>query len=166
MAFNQQFDDYSMRAGRGMYGSRNGYTKAPYNPNYEGYGMQRTNNYGRRASNPIKHSGARLKQGKNDKPVITGWKKNRFNFLVFVACPNNGANVLAKGGNRIFNKKGEEYARWTATITDRSAGSVTTHSCLYNTVTKKLYFPDLKMVANPYANQGGYWGNSFVRKRR
>lgn len=115
---------------------------------------------------PNKKSGARIKDGSNGKPCITAWKKTKVAFLTLIACPNNGKNLMAKDGSVIMNAKGQEYARWTGTIVDRNTGSVSTHSCLYNLSTGKLYIPELKMVASPKAANGGFWGNSFVSKRR
>ena len=162
MNFNQQFGQGSYQGysyPRPMTNGRSWGTKAPYNPN-SGYRAP-LGSYPQR-----KKSGAKIKDGKNGKPCITAWKKNRGAFLTLIACPNNGENALAKGGAIIRNKKGEEYARWTATIVNRTTGSVSTHSALYNLSTGKLYLPDLKMVASPRANNGGYFGNSFVSKRR
>lgn len=143
-----------------MYNNNRPYYNRGYNRNYgQNYG-------GGYQSQPRKKSGAKLTQGKNDKPVISAWKKNRYAFLSMVATPNNGENIAAKGGRVIKNKKGQEYARWTVTITERNTGQVSTHSGLYNLATGKLYIPDLKLVANPKAPNGGYFGNSFVRNRR
>lgn len=124
------------------------------------------NGGGRYGTSAKKKSGARIKDGKNGKPCITAWKKTRAAFLTLIACPNNGANALAKDGSVITNRKGQEYARWTCTMVDRNTGSVSTHSGLYNLSTGKLYLPELRMVVSPQAPNGGFWGNSFVSKKR
>lgn len=162
---NFQFNDQSFRSQQGRYFPQhsNGGSygrKAGYNPNYQG-----TANY--TAAYPKrKKSGAREKVGKNGKPCISAWKKSRNGFLTLIACPNNEANVMKKNGQPIINGKGQEYARWTGTMVERNTGAVSTHSCLYNTVTGKLYIPELNMVASPRANNGGFFGNSYVSKRR
>lgn len=142
----------------------NGYGGQGYRRPYYSNGYRPNNSYSQ--SRPqTKKSGAKLGHSrKTDKPVITAWKKTRTSFLVMVATPNNGANIAAKGGRVITNAKGQEYARWTATLTEKRTGTKTTHSALYNTVTKKLYLTDLKMVASPQAPNGGFFGNSFVSK--
>lgn len=164
MAWNQQ-SGYNSYQGYGG----GGYTRAPFNPN-NGNSPQRSGQrtayrggYNNQAP-ARKKSGCRIKEGKNGKPCITAWKKTKVAFLTLMACPNNGANLMAKDGSVITNKKGQEYARWTGTIIDRNTGSVSTHSCLYNLSTGKLYIPELKMVASPNANNGGFWGNSFVSR--
>ena len=150
------------------YSSQRRYPNPPYMPSINqmmGQPSGYPNGYAQQAP-PRKKSGAKISQGKNGKPVMTGWKKSRNAFLTLVACPNNGANIARKDGSIITNAKGQEYARWTCTLVDRSTGSVTTHSGLYNLTTGKLYIPDLKMVASPSAPNGGYFGNSYVSKRR
>lgn len=159
--FNAQFAGNAYQ-GRNQ-GFRTGnYNRAPYNPNWQGAPQYRGNNAPYR-----KKSGAKLTTSrKTNKPVITAWKKSQYAFLVMVATPNNGANIAAKGGQVITNAKGQEYARWTCTLTDRNTGAKTTHSGLYNLATGKLYITDLKLVANPKAPNGGYFGKSFVSKNQ
>lgn len=157
MAWNQQFGNNSYQGRNQGFSSQN-YQQAPYNPGYQNAPQYRNNRPQR------KKSGCRIKEGRNGKPCITAWKKTRSAFLTLIACPNNGANLMAKDGSVITNKKGQEYARWTGTIVDRNTGSISTHSCLYNLSTGKLYIPELKMVASPNANNGGFWGNSFVSR--
>jgi|GEM_PF-2969873 len=144
------------------YGYGYGYNNRQYG-SYPQRGYSRQYNGGYQQQ-PRKHSGARIKDGKNGKPVITAWKKSRFSFTTLVACPNNGKNITRKDGKPIVNSKGQEYARWTATIVDRSTGTVSTHSALYNLSTGKLYITDLKLVASPKAPNGGYFGKSYVSR--
>lgn len=161
MSWAQQFNNASyQRQNMVMAGSWG--ARSPFNPYHRSAPQQAYPN-----SRQIrKHSGARIKDGKNGKPVIFGWNKKRSAFLTIVACPNNGANALAKGGAIITNKKEQEYARWTATIVEKNTASVSTHSALYNLSTGKLYLPDLGMVVNPNAPNGGYFGRCVPSKRR
>lgn len=162
--WNQQFNSNSYRrysyrpetSNGGRWGAR-----APYNPSYRGDQFQPSSIY-----TPSKKSGAKIKDGKNGKPAISAWKKTRNSFLTLIACPNNLKNVGAKDGHKMVNKRGQEYARWTGTLVEKNTGSISTVSCLYNLNTGKLYIPELKMVANPQAPNGGYFGNSYVSKRR
>jgi len=154
------FNNNSYQGRSNGYNRAGNYNRAPYNPQYNNAPQYRN------GAPPRKKSGAKETMGKNGKPAISAWKKTRNAFLTLIACPNNEANVMRKDGSAIINKKGQEYARWTATLVDRNTGSMSTHSCLYNTVTRKLYIPDLKMVANAHAANGGYFGNSYMSKRR
>lgn len=115
---------------------------------------------------PPKHSGCRYTQGRNGKPVLTGWNKRKSHFMTFVATLNNPKNVARKDGSEIVNAKGQVYARWTATITDHTSMSESTVSCLYNTKTGKLYMPSFNLVANPKAPNGGYWGRCVSKNKR
>ncbi|MHA7109358.1 hypothetical protein ACRTDU_04480 [Sunxiuqinia elliptica] len=143
----------------------------PYNRRtgeyYESRGRQSySNNYQRNDNRaPRKKSGCSETVGRTKKTVISGWRKSARQFMTFVATQNNGDNAHAKGGAVITNKKGQEYTRWTAKLTNKTIGTVSTVSCLYNHATGKLYFPDLNLVANPKAPNGGYWGKSSRPKR-
>lgn len=154
MSFNYQFDNNSYQ-GRSYQRQYNkpvgrGYRQAPMN-----------------AYQPTpKKSGCRITEGKNGKPCVTAWKASKHGFLTLVACPNNGDKLMRQDGSVIVNKKGQEYARWTAKLVDKHSGSVSSHQALYNLATGKLYLPDLKMVASPKAPNGGFFGNSYVSKRR
>ena len=134
----------------------NNYNNNGYNQGY--------NNQNYQNQPPRKKSGCRETQGKNKKATIHGWRKSNGQFMNFVACQNNGEKAHGKGGAVIKNKKGEEYTRWTAKLTNKTIGTVSTVNCLYNHTTGKLYFPDLNLVANPKAPNGGYWGKSSKPK--
>ncbi len=148
-----------MRFDRGYARQNMGAVQTPWNPQYAN--APRTNRYGQYR----KKSGAKITEGSNGKPAITAWRKTRNAFMTLVACPNNEKHIARKDGGIPTNKKGQQYARWTATLVERNTGTMTTHSALYNLTTGKLYLPDLKLVVNPRANNGGYFGKSYVSRR-
>lgn len=115
---------------------------------------------------PPKFTGCKITMGKNDKPVMTGWNKRRGQFMTFVATLNKLKFASKKDGSEITNKKGEVYTRWTATVINHKTMTESLVSCLYNTVTGKLYMPTFNMVANPKARRGGYWGLCKTSKKR
>lgn len=161
MSFTAQFGAQNWtksnrpQARRGNWG-----TKAPYNPNNaNGYNAPQAQYV------PRKHSGASMKHGKNGKPCISGWNVSRQGFLTCIATENGLKHIGKTNGDVILNDKGQAYARWTAQVVHRSTGQVSTHSALFNTATNKLYIPDLNMVLNPYAPNGGYFGKCSRPKR-
>lgn len=103
---------------------------------------------------PRKRSGCKLKTDKNGNRCIVGWNKSKSRgFVTFIASPHKDkAKRLPKKGNSEV---------WMVKMTQGI--NVVWHVGLYTPDTKKLKIPDLNMVANPNASNGGYFG-TFLKK--
>ncbi len=123
------------------------------NRNYNG-GGRRNNN--RRPPKYTKNghpakSQCRMKPDKTGRPCITGWnvsKERGFITMVSVPCKD-------------FKTKSKNSDKWVASV--KFADGKKTFTAFYNTMTKKLTIPDLDMVANPNAQNGGYFG-TYVKR--
>lgn len=152
MAYNDEYYDsrYSDRretswnGGRGSRGARSNGSNAR-----SGYRGRRDDDRGR------KHSGCQFGVSKETgKEWMNGWNYSRQNGMVkFVASPSPKVNG------------GPTTDAWCAKITvGKQAPYLVT--CFMTHNTKRLTFPDLGMVANASAPNGGYWGKFTQSKRR
>ncbi|MCU4165219.1 hypothetical protein [Carboxylicivirga caseinilyticus] len=132
----------------------NGYLPQGFNQGYNGQ------SYVARGFRPQYHSRPRKKSGckynpnaKNGAPVITGWNKSRSRgFISFIASPHK---KKSKGKN-------PNYETWMVKVT--SGIQTVWHVGQYNLTKGILTIPDLNMVANPKAPNGGFFG-SFLKRR-
>lgn len=108
-----------------------------------------------------KHSGAKesmIKIGENKgKSCITAWNySKRFGLRTFLV-------TSYKNSKFITSKKGREWQ--TMMVTIKSSGQIPQiASAFLDVMTNKVYIPDMKMVINPKAPNGGYCG-TFERRK-
>ena len=145
-----------------------GYSRSGYNNGYNG-GYNRSFNGSsgpRRQYNnaqPKKHSGCQwrenftAKSGERKAACMFGWNysRQRGGLVKFVAGPAKDTTVN--------NKSGKDLSKWVAKITWPD-GRSETKTAFLNRDTKKLTIPDMGMVANPLAPNGGYFGKAFRTK--
>lgn len=119
-------------------------------------GYNNKNNNSR--NNAKKHSGVTtgtISQGKlKGAPYIQAWNySKRFGMRSFFCSPY-GATHIAKG-------KTQDWENWKVTIT--SGHGKSTMGCLHSVTTGKVVIPELQIVINPKASNGGYCG-TFYKK--
>lgn len=142
-----------------MYGQNNyqnnGYQNNGYRNNgYQNNGYQ-NNGY---QPQPKKHSGCKMtvytpEKGKNAGQkmfVMNGWRKTKYGFFVIKCNPTNKSKAVAKG---YLNSIACE-------VVNRSTGETNLHWGIFHIETKKVRIPDLGLVLNPNAPNGGYCGIS------
>ncbi|MFB6458025.1 hypothetical protein ACE38W_22325 [Chitinophaga sp. Hz27] len=109
---------------------------------------------------PRKKSGCRMRSGwtsrktgeRVDDNYITGWNKSMTRgFITFIASPRKERETASPHNEH-----------WVVTV-QFSTGKKT-FTGFYNLNTKRLTIPDLQMVANPNAPNGGYFGTNRKRK--
>ena len=99
-----------------------------------------------------KRSGCKAKRDKNGNDCIIGWNKSRSRgFISFIAAPHKKKS----------KNKSPDSETWMVKVTQGI--TIVWHVGFYNTETRKLTIPDLNMVANPNAANGGYFG-TFLKK--
>jgi len=129
----------------------------PQQPNYGG-----RSNY--RQQRPVKkHSGCKWVVDKKlpERPTMIGWNySKRLGLISFIAC-----EVANSQDFKSNNPKNKDYKKWVVTVNFAAQGKKTFNG-LFRISTQKLYIPDLNMVANPAAQNGGYWGQSGKPKNR
>lgn len=134
----------------------------PYkNPNYDfpmNTGGMRFN-----PQQPIKkRSGCRIRVSKYDKNqyFISGWKysKNLGGIISFSAAPYSKTKTTT-------SETGKEWSNYLVkmTLPDMSTKLV---SGLFDHDNHKLYIKDLNLIANPKANNGGYFGKHISKNYR
>lgn len=92
-----------------------------------------------------KHSGCTAGTGKTGKPYIQGWRLVYGQMCKMIASPA-----------KEFKTKSENSDRWIVNLVCGINKAV--YNGFYNVETKKLTIPDLGLVANPKAPNGGYFG--------
>ncbi len=94
-------------------------------------------------------------EARNGKPVVFGW---RFvpgqGLFKFVSCPTKDPHC----------KNSTRWLKFCTTVT-RPDGSTFLASTLWDTEKKRLKFTKGGQVANPYANNGGYWGKGGYKMK-
>lgn len=121
--------------------------RAPYNPNY------------RRNDAPKKKSGAKMgqcvvKSTGESKPYISGWMVRNRRMYKAICGPCNE-----------YKTKSPNSEKWLVKYSvDMEMPQLVTG--FYNTLTRKLTIPDLSIVLNPSAPNGGYMGSFITSKRR
>lgn len=114
--------------------------RAQYGGNY--------NNNGGGQRQPKKHSGCGMKEeAANGQPCIYGWRY----------VPGQGKFSFVSSPFKSPKTKSERWLQFCTTVT-RPDGSQFLASTLWDTQKKRLKFTKGGQVANPYAQNGGYWG--------
>jgi hypothetical protein len=132
-----------------------------------GYVAQQRGGYPPQPKPVFKRSGCTKHASKTHKGAFfyTGWRKDRNGMVSFIAHRNND-NYETK------SKTGNEFEKWTATITMPDKSQHLT-PCLLNVTNGKLLFNKFDYVANPNAPEGytrsgkrvkGYFGSKIKRK--
>lgn len=126
------------------------------------YDVQPSANY-----KPRNHSGCESKTDKRGFNVVFGWNYSKRHGLVkFVASMVAGGD-RTKAGQTIVNRHGEPLFKYVVTI-DKGLGGKMLTSGFWNENTKKLYMPELGMVASPNTRKPktggiGFWGKITKR---
>lgn len=115
-----------------------------YNQGYQhGYGKFRL---------PKKRSGCKMGTTKDGRKWISGWNvSRRRGFISMIGGEYKGTRKHKSG-------TGREFENWRIKIEYRDTGNTQWVGGLYYLDNKKLIIPELGMVANPNAPQGGYFG--------
>ena len=124
--------------------------------------MARNNNYNnnnnRNTTNqPRKRSGCRLIQ-KEGISYISAWRVTGGQMFSLFARPYKNTRETKP------NSRGNSYLTYFATITNKTTGQSWNLSALLDIQTNKLRLPGINQVANPRANNGGYWGKSISKQ--
>jgi hypothetical protein len=125
------------------------------NSNYNG---NRNNNSGGYANNnknsnqaPKKKSGARMSE-KNGKPFVTGWNVSQSRgYITFIAFPYEKTK-------RVVSDNGVEWENWMIKINSQRNIEPILKPCLMEVATGRILCKELNLMANPKANNGGYFG--------
>ncbi|MCG8329800.1 MAG: hypothetical protein MI974_19040 [Chitinophagales bacterium] len=144
-----------------MSGYYNGYRRRGYGRGYGGrsYGGYRGRGYNNNGGyrNRKKRTGAKMGVNENSgRPYITGWNvSRRYGMRKFIANPTD---LMAT------TKNGKERQQWVCNVEMDGGMTKRTVTGFYDESSKKLYMPDLNMVASINAPNGGYWGQ--IKSRR
>lgn len=128
-----------------------------YNNNYRSNSNYRNNNNNDNYRNQPakKKSGCKLGRTSTDRAMITGWNVSKSRgFITLVAT------IL----DEVVKSKRREYVKAVCNITFRDRGNKITTSGFYDAGSRKLYIPELSMVASVNAPNGGYFGTVRVQK--
>lgn len=129
-------------------GRGNGFTKAPYNPQYQP-----------RFNKPQKkHSGAKFGfvHGEEGRPYVTGWNYSKSRGMVSIICsPYKGKSSETK---RRTSKSGKVWENWKAKVKHERTMQTVWYNCLYDVNGRKVIIKDLGMVIKPSSPNGGYCG--------
>lgn len=152
MSYN--FDDSPRFSNMRSSGGR-GYRESGYRDS--GYGDRRSGSRRNDSRDYRKRSGATAgtyhRGATNEKvPYIQGWKATRRGLVSIIASPAIDAKT-----------KSPTQEKWVAKVSIGYENPFLANA-FYNTATKKLTLPDLKLVLNPRAPRGGYCGSFFTRK--
>jgi len=109
----------------------------------------------------VKKSGCKMHMRNNQdgsvQMFLTAWKVDKTNGMI-----NMIASPRVQGGSETRNPN---QSRFTCKITFvNSMRKPELFTGFYNHSTKKLTIPDLQLVANPNAPNGGYFGRNYKRK--
>jgi hypothetical protein len=109
---------------------------------------------------PVKKSGCKVQDGYTNKSgefvpglLLTGWNKSQGRgFIKFIAAERKGKGETKAANQTCFAVKVQfsDGPKW--------------FNGFYNSETKKMTIPDLEMVANPHAPNGGYFGKYYETK--
>lgn len=121
-----------------------------FNRNYSGGG-----GYRKQYKQQKKKSGCKLGRSKNDSPIISGWNVSKQRGFI---------TLLATILDETVKSKSRDYKKAVCNITFKDRGSKMVTSGFYNEQSKKLYIPELSMVASINAPNGGYFGTVKVSR--
>lgn len=149
-------NNYSYAGGQpwGGYGNSQ---RAPYNPGYDRYNGSGMRSYSG-AQQPRKRSGCKIRKVENG-VIVSGWRVSRGQMFSLYARPFKGTKVIE-------SKTGKKWANLFVTITNKTTLHVTNTSGLFDMQRERLYIKDHNLVANPRANNGGYFGKHISRQYR
>ncbi|MGC3977855.1 MAG: hypothetical protein QM751_06215 [Paludibacteraceae bacterium] len=68
-----------------------------------------------------------------------------------------------KGSKISESKSGKRWINLFVTLTNKTNGTITKTSGLYDFDRKRLYIKDFNLIANPYAPNGGYFGKHISK---
>lgn len=129
----------------------------PYNNMSANYGMNR-NTY----EKPKKKSGCRIRASKYDKNhyFMSGWKYSKAagGIIGFSAAPYSKTKTST-------SETGKEWSNYLVKL---QMPDMTTKlvSGLFDHSNHKLYIKELNLIANPKANNGGYFGKHISKNYR
>jgi hypothetical protein len=120
----------------------------------------RNNNYGQGNfqnqynQRPVKkHSGASKGTDKNGKQYFRGWNYSAARGMVTVFV-----SAYAKSGEHTSSKSNVTYTNLLAKVEYKNSGVVRLMGALLSHTTNRVTIPELGMVLNPGAPNGGYFG--------
>lgn len=128
------------------------------NSNRNNNGNNNNNN-----NNQKKHSGCSEKMGSNGKMTIYGWNFSKSRGLVKFVAQSSGK--FAGEGKNSSMPVDDNKEMFIVTVTFLRDGTQKTMNGILRHDKKKMYIPNLGMVANPKAPNGGYFGSSAKPKR-
>ncbi|MEZ2445929.1 hypothetical protein AB6805_29645 [Chitinophaga sp. RCC_12] len=129
------------------YNNNRGYSRGSY-------GKRANYTYSGRPTQKRKKSGCKMRSGwtsrktgeRVDDNLLTGWNKSRTRgFITFIAIPRKEKET-----------SNANFEHWVVSV-QFSTGKKT-FTGFYNVNRRLLTIPDLQMVANPNAPNGGYFG--------
>ncbi|PSL43411.1 hypothetical protein CLV51_108100 [Chitinophaga niastensis] len=137
------------------------YSRSAYSGGGSGYAKRTNYSYaGRPQRQARKKSGCKLKNGwvsrktgeRVDDNLLTGWNKSRSRgFITFIAVPRKERET-----------SNANFEHWVVSV--QFATGRKTFTGFYSISRRVLIVPDLQMVANPHAPNGGYFGTFSKRK--
>jgi hypothetical protein len=132
------------------------YTRGGSNRPAERRAAQARRGESEKPDNYVKVSGCKMKASYTsfktrevvDSPCVTGWKKEPTGeFFTFIAVLNKDSATKSDTWEKMvvkFKRKGPYLPQLTTGFWDG----------------KRVHMPDLQMIANPSAPDGGYWGQN------
>lgn len=138
-----------------------------YNDNNRDYPASRTysrgSNYQRdEYRKPKKRSGAKFtaESKGSGKPCVHGWKYSRVHkgLLSFIAAPYYGTQERT-------SESGKCWQNWIMSVTHPD-GEKKIYPCLFDCENHKVYVKQMNWIANPKANNGGYFGKHISKDYR
>ncbi len=104
-----------------------------------------------------KRSGCRIVMKDKNTPILFGWrKKYKGAFFTFYARPYEKSKITT-------SKTGKTWINLFVTITNRNTFEVVKTSGLFCFETQRMYLKELNIIANPKANDGGYFGKHISK---
>ena len=138
------------------YSNFNNYQGGFERQSYKPYRNDNYNNF-----RPKKKSGCSYKSTtKSGKPCLIGWKvsKRDGGIISFIAAPYKNTRTTT-------SQQGIVWENWICSLRMPN-GTTQPIPCLINMENKKMYIKKMNLIANPKANNGGYFGKHISKNYR